>query len=297
MSFDTASRQRLPTTAGHRRYLLDAALIFLVPVVLSAVFTLPSELKQSLGFRYTDPMLLTAFASSYVHLDLVHLSVNVVGYLLVVPATYLLSVASGARSRFFAVFATLLLVFPLVLSYLNLVFVRPTVGVGFSGVLLAFFGYMPLTMARHLDTRFDIGPERAVAPALFFAGFALIAPLSVRSVTTDRMTVYLGTAGLVVATLLSALLFLLPAVEETRSLRRKIARASSRSGQFELGVVSAALFIAFPFVAFPGDPTGSGTVVNLYLHVLGYALGFTATYATAEAIRALESRDVGNPSG
>jgi hypothetical protein len=232
----------------------------------------------------------TAFASAYVHLDVVHLSVNVVGYLLVVPAAYLLSVASGRRRRFFVTFVTLLVAFPVALSYMNLLFVRPTVGVGFSGVLLAFFGYVPLALGEFLEARFEIRPRWAVSPVLFFAGFALIAPLSVRSVTADRATVYLGTAGLVLATVLSAVLFLLHAVEETDDPWRKIRRSTAYTGYFELGVVSTALFVTFPVVAFPADPIATGGIVNLYLHLLGYALGFMAAYATAEAERVLQSR-------
>lgn len=36
--------------------------------------------------------------------------------------------------------------------------------------------------------------------------------------------------------------------------------------------------VLFPFVAFPAAPAGGGQVVNIYLHVLGYTLGFIAAY-------------------
>jgi hypothetical protein len=39
------------------------------------------------------------------------------------------------------------------------------------------------------------------------------------------------------------------------------------------------VFLSYPFVAFPSNPIGDGTVVNLYTHLLGFALGFISTYS------------------
>lgn len=237
------------------------------------------SVRRSLAFDYSDPSLVTAALAPYVHLELSHLLVNVIGYLLVAPTAYLLSVASGHRTRFFVTFATFLAVFPPVLSYLNLAAVRSASGLGFSGIVLAFVGYLAFAIAEHLHVNLRIGPAWSTGGTLFFLGFAIAAPLSVRSVTVDRATVALGIGGLVLATLLSALLFAL-VVAETDSLGRRLRLATANRGSFELGVVATAVFLLFQFVAFPADPTGDGSTLNLYTHLLGYALGFMVTFVT-----------------
>lgn len=270
----------LPDGAVERVRAADLAALLAVPVVLLAVFALPAPLRRSLAFEYTDPTVPTAFVSPFVHLAETHLLVNVVGYLLVVPTAYLLSVASGHRTRFFVAFATFIVAFPPVLSYLNLAALRSASGLGFSGVLLAFVGYLAFAIADHLHANLGVGPATSVGAVLFFVGFAVAAPLSVRSVTVDRATVALGTGGLVLATLLSAVLFGLSAAEQTGGLRRVLRLATLRRGSFALGVLALGVFVAVQFVAFPPRPAVDGGTINLYTHLLGYALGFTVTYVS-----------------
>jgi hypothetical protein len=42
------------------------------------------------------------------------------------------------------------------------------------------------------------------------------------------------------------------------------------------------LVFGLPFVAFPTHPRLTDSTVNLYVHLLGYALGFLVTYVVAE---------------
>lgn len=262
--------------------LRDLALLASVPAVLIGVFLLPLSERASLAFEYTDPSVLTAFAAPFVHLELSHLLVNLVGYCLLVPVVYLLSVATGRRTRFYVVFATFVLAFPPVLSYLNLAMLRPGAGVGFSGVLLAFLGYLPVTIADVLDDEFGVGPGQFLAPAIFFVGTALVAVLSLRSVLFTNATVLLGTSLLVIATLLSALLFLVAAADDSEGSFTAVSVVARSPGHSELLSVAGLLFVGFPFVAFPPDPTAAGGVLNLYVHLLGYAMGFMVTYTTVE---------------
>ncbi|MBO4248787.1 hypothetical protein IL252_13265 [Halomicrobium sp. IBSBa] len=260
----------------------DIAVLFSVPILLGLVFLLPLSTRQSLVFEYTDPTLLTAATAPFVHLSTSHLAVNVVGYFLVVPVAYLLSVASGRRSRFFAAFFTFVLVFPVLLSYLNLAVVRPAAGTGFSGVTMAFVGYLPLALADFLEAHADVGPSETVAPTLFFLGIALVAGLSVQSVQQDRATVWLGTAGLILTAILAALLYWLSAPDRVTDVVRKLRGISYRPGNAELLGFSGVVFVSFFFVAFPPTTATGATVVNVYVHLLGYALGFIATYTTVE---------------
>lgn len=281
MSIDTEYNRRFH---AHRRRGFGVADLFVlaaVPVALWLVYLLPEATRRSLAFEYWDPTPLTAFASAYVHLDAGHLLANVGAYAVVVAVVFALSVASGRRRRFYTVFATFLVVFPLALSYLNLTVPRHAVAFGFSGVVMAFAGYLPLALADYLHVRFDVGPGTALAPVFFFCSLAVVAALSVRTVVPGDATVLLGTSGLVVVAVLSALLFAVAAYDESRRFRAKLQAAVHATGHFELGVAGFVLLALFPFVAFPADPTVGGHTLNLYVHLLGYALGFTVTYATA----------------
>jgi membrane associated rhomboid family serine protease len=266
---------------------VDLAVLCSVPILLVGVFALPASVRQSLVFEYTDPTLVTAVAAPFVHLSPGHLAVNVLAYFVVVPVAYVLSVASGRRARFFAAFGTFVLVFPALLSVLNLAVVRPTGGVGFSAVVMAFVGYLPLALADYLETRADVGPSETVAPLLFFLGMALVAGLSVQSVQRDRATVLLGTAGLVLTAILAALLYWLSAPDRASDVVRKVRGMAHRPGNAELLGFSGVVFVSFFFVAFPPAAADGATVVNVYVHLLGYALGFIATYATVEVAASL----------
>lgn len=269
----------------------DLLLICSVPAVLLAVATLPLSVRRSLVFEYGDPTLWTALASSFVHVGLGHLTVNLVGYALVVPVAYLLSVANDERWRFHVVFVSLLVVCPVVLSYLNLAIVRSAASAGFSGVLLALYGYLPLALATHVEGQFGIGRRRTTAPLLFFIGLTLITLLTLGAVLTYGVTVpYRGRTvavghvliatlvGLLVALVLVLTLYGLSAADECVAWRATLRAATDEEGHFELAVVGAGLFLALPFATFPVDPVVGGRVLNLYTHLLGYALGFIAAY-------------------
>lgn len=259
---------------------VDLLCILAVPAVLVGVYALPTSVRRAALFSYTDPTLATAFAAPYVHLDAGHLLANLGGYALVVPAAYLLSVLSGRRGRFVMAFATFVLAFPVALSYLNLAFVRPAVGFGFSGVVMAFFGFLPLALAGFVHDRFDVGDEMDLAGALFFAGMAPVSLLVAESVVTD---------GLAAAALLAAVLFAWSSLEGTRRFGASVRAATAAPGYFELSAVGLVAFLAFPFLAFPTDPGAGGTIVNVYVHMLGYAMGFIATYATLQLSRSVEA--------
>lgn len=269
----------------------DILLIAAVPAALLAVFALPEPTRESLVFEYTAPSVRTAFAASFVHFDTGHLAFNLLGYALVVPTAYLLSAINKRHGRFRVVLVSLSLTCPVLLSYLNLAIARDGVGFGFSGVLMALYGYLPLALADHLETQFDIGEIRTVAPLLFFSGLTVIATLTlwltatnpvsvpVRGIVVPVRSVLVATlAGLVVALALVVLLYVLSIRDGTTAVRATLRDAIDRPGHFELAVIGGLLFVAIPFATFPLDPTVGNRVLNLYVHFLGYALGFIAVY-------------------
>ena len=152
---------------------LDALLLASVPLALVGVYLLPTATREALVFEYARPSIRTAFAAPFVHFDAAHLLFNLLAYALVVPLLYALSLTAGRRRQFRAVFVALLVSSPILLSYLNLTIVRDGVTFGFSGVLMAYYGYLPLVLAEHAESRLALGRTRTVAPLLFFVGLEL----------------------------------------------------------------------------------------------------------------------------
>jgi len=253
---------------GHRA---DPLLFALVPVVLVGVFLLPAGVRRSLAFHYAEPTLFTSFTAHFVHLATGHLLANLAGYALLVTVLYLLSVLGDRRTRFLVVFVSVVTVFPFVLSALNLAVFRPRFAVGFSGINMALFGYLPFVLSDYLDTctTADLGREPPVS--LFFLGTAVIALLSL------PFEPLVGAIAL--AALLACVLYLRPALAGLDRTDLLAVRAAAREpGHAELLVAGSAVFVAYPFLAFPADYAVGGAVVNVYTHQLGYSLAFIASY-------------------
>jgi len=270
---DASSGVRTPDRVDATTLALDVAALVAVPAVLVAAFTLPRPERVALALRYDQPTVLTPFASHLVHVDATHLATNLTVYALVVPVTYLLCLRSGRRTEFFLTFATFLVAFPFALSALNLAFVRPRAGLGFSGVNMAFVGFLPTALFHYLSARVTPAVDVGDSPVLFFTGIAAIALIAV-----PPRPVTLGVAA---AAGLATVLYLLSAAEGVeRSVGADLGRALRTTGTLEVPVVAVAAFVFVLTAAFPSNPAAGGEILNLFSHLLGYCLGFIVPYVT-----------------
>lgn len=261
---------------------MDIVSVFSPPIILGFVYSWPEELRASLLFDYTAPTVLTAFASTFVHLDGGHLLVNIGMYLLVVPLLFALCVVNQNRRQFYVVFLTVLFAFPFVLSYLNLAIFRPSAGFGFSGVLMAFVGYLPVALAEYLDGLFDIGPANQTGPLLFLLSLGCISILSLQSVSMASPVLKLGLITSVGIVMAAVLLYTLELYNQRGPSRSQLRAAFQTPGYFELALGTVVVLFAAQFVAFPPSPSSESGVLNLYVHFVGYALGFLVSFTTIE---------------
>lgn len=244
--------------------------LLVVPVALLAVGTVPVETRRAFVFSYESPTVVTAYTAHFVHLTRSHLLVNLASYALVVPTGYVLAVVSGRREQYLTGFVTALVALPVALSALNLAFVRPRVGYGFSGVAMGLVALVAVELFAYAESQLTTCLRREDAAGVFFAEVALMAAV-VRPRTRATLAVA-AVAGILAAGY---------AVVVGRQLRRDGAVWTDRArqpGYLEAAAAAVVLLVGFPFVAFPPDPTGDGTVLNLYTHLLGFALVFLAAY-------------------
>lgn len=256
---------------------VDLLALCLPPAVLVAVFALPEATRRSLAFAYTDPTVPSAFSAHYVHLGADHLLGNLAGYGLLAGVGYALAVLSGRRRLFFTSFVTYLGAFPFALSALNLAVPRNAVGFGFSGVNMALAGLLPILWYCYARDRFAPAASIAALPAFFFAlvGWIALLALPVSTEGTGVAGLAIGVAGALLALLYAAS----SGVRPLRSIRRHARSVAARPGYGDLLAVGAVVAVGYPVIGFPADPAGDGSVVNLYVHLLGFCLGFIAPFA------------------
>lgn len=256
----------------------DVLLLAAVPVVLGGVFLLPVATRQAYVLAYLEPTVTTAFTAHYVHLTGGHLAANLLGYLVVVPIAYLLSLLGGRRREFFMVFVTVLVVFPFVISFLNVLIERPRIGFGFSGLMVAFLGFLPLPITWYLQDRFGGPIHIEQAPFLFLVGIVVIAGWG--TPMTDLTLFVLG--GALVGGV-GYLQSILANIDGSPVVAMR--RAKRNVGHFEFAASGLAVFTLLPFAAFPADPLGYGTVMNVYTHLLGYCFGFLVPFVAFILLR------------
>jgi hypothetical protein len=251
--------------------LFDLLLLGAVPVVLVGVFQLPDATRTSLAFDVSEPTVVTAYTSYFVHLALSHLVGNVLVYLVVAPLAYLLLALSGQRQLFRWSLVAYLTVFPFALSTLQLVFPRSRVLVGFSGINAALFGLLCFGLVVYAGETLAHGIDERHSPILLFFTIAMIAFVTVpeRAWSTEitAVSVLFG-AG-----------YLGAAVHESGlPSREAVGTAVGSSGYFELAGGGLGVLFAYPFVGFQENVIAGVGTVDAYVHLLGYCLAFIVVY-------------------
>lgn len=260
----------------------DLLVLAVPPLVMLGVFALPAEARRALAFQYTDPTVVTAFTAHYVHLTAEHLLANLIGYGLLAGVGYAVALLGRRRRFFLTALATYLLAFPFVLSALNLAVPRHAFGYGFSGVNMAILGVLPLVMAAYARTHLFPTTVRHPLPAAFFLLVGWMGALALPIGGGDALA---GTAATAASVVIGVAYF----HAATRGLDRRrlphgwVRTVTGRKGYGDLFAVAGALLVAYPAVGFPVDPVTGASVLNLYVHLLGFCLGFIGPYIALAA--------------
>lgn len=253
-------------------------LFALVPVgiimsIIIGVFGLTESTRRTLSFAYADPSLRTAYTAPFVHFSATHLAGNLGVFLLVSGALYALSRHTRTPWLFLSALVAALSTFPVALSLLNLAVPRDAVTYGFSGVNMALVGFLPIAIERDIEAKRGEPIDTTLLLAAFFLSMSGIAVLAVPPST---LTFAVGTAGLALSILFGGSF-----VRHERRLANSQDRWRTVASD-PVVVVGIATWILLLATAFPQVVASGGSVTNVYVHFVGYALGFMTAYLAHE---------------
>lgn len=260
----------------------DCLALASVPLVVAGLFAgLTTADRRELAFEYADPSLVTAFTAHYVHIEFEHFVANLFGFVLLAGAAYVLAVLAGRRGLFGVAAVTYLGAFPFVLSGLNLAMTRRAVGYGLSGVNMAFAGLLGLMLVAYARERVDDRVRMRYAPAVFFLAAGAV---SLLAIPVGPLALGIAAACVLAATayVVTAWRTVVGQSAGPGSACVPHAGAGSSGRWFDVGVLGAAVLAGGLYVAFPEPGSADEVVVNLYVHLLGFCLGFLVPYVTVE---------------
>jgi len=282
----TAARwwRRTTTAPAAEQWLL------LVGLPLLLVATWLAGLETRFAFRLnaewvwdSSRTLLTAFTANYVHFGGRHLFDNLLNYWVTLFAIYPLVAIAGWNRQFRLSVVTYLLAAPFGIAVVTLAVLNPSTEqfvVGFSGIVAALLGFLPVVLAAAASEQTDgaIAPSWAVVPVLFSVALVFAVPSVSYVQPQSTLAVGVGVTGVAVA----GVLWSGTPTRQLRTYGRQLSpdvRLAFLIGStvFVFGVAGALVFVH------------SGT--NVWGHLSGYLIGFTIPYL-AFVIRPLLIRSV-----
>ena len=134
----------------------------LIPLVNIIIFFLPITLKESLMLNWNSPTILNIFISNYLHRDLPHLILNLICYLIIM---FLIFNLETTKKRLYSMLIIGLFAIPFILFagifagikiliLLKIINKNIPPGLGFSGIVCFFLGYLLFVSYEYCKTRY-----------------------------------------------------------------------------------------------------------------------------------------------
>jgi membrane associated rhomboid family serine protease len=241
--------------------------------IIILLFETPESTRRALSFAYADPSLRTAYTAPFVHFSVSHLAGNVAVFLLVSGAFYALSRHVRTPWLFLGALVAALSIFPVTLSLLNLAVPRDAVTYGFSGVNMALVGFLPTAIGRYMEAKRGRPVDTTLLLTAFFVSVGGIAILAV---PRSALTLAVGTSGVALSVLFGWAFV-------RRERRLTDTRERWRTAAVDPAVVAGVgTWLVLLVAAFPQTVASGGSVTNVYVHFVGYALGFMTAYLAHE---------------
>lgn len=270
---------------GNHSSLLDGVALTIVPLLLLWAYSFPITTRRALTLAYLDPTPLAMITSHFIHLSHGHLIANLGVYGLVVPLAAFCCRSAGSRRAFYLTGVTFVIVFPFVLSALNLLWPRPRIGLGFSGILMAFTGFLPITLYWYAENTLGYRVRWSQLPFAFVLGCCLVLGQLIGNAGWRPKS--LAGVSLLSLTVGGVLLYTTEYVSGVKRIATQVRTAPQSVFQYEWPLttpgsefVVAGCLIFTSLVALAVQPRAatSASIPNYYSHVLGYCFGFIVPY-------------------
>jgi len=241
----------------------EITLLFaIVPLFLLLLFLLPQEIKQGLALDVSRFSPQSIFLSHYVHEEFPHFSQNVLGYyigMFLVYGFYFLRRGRGILRTLFPLFVIL----PFVSSFLHLAGLPTSRSLGYSAIVAAIYGALPVVFFGFTEFRYKLKLNRTWSLwSLFFISMLLIAMVYGHLYIT--LMVGVATAFF----LLMALRF----AAKNNDIMKFIHTLCIRDRALLVFGLSFSILSAAVF--FPANIVSENGVVNIFSHYVGYVFGF-----------------------
>lgn len=178
--------------------------------------------------------------------------------------------ATDRRRQFLVVLVAFNLATPFAVSGMNLLWGWTGFGFGYSGVLMALLGYLPVVLVEFVGARFGLPVGQRQSLWLFLVCVAVAASLSLP-------TAYSTPLVAVAALSTGAFVWKTARDLDTGSLSDARERLGD-PGNVELAALGGLVIVLYPFVAFSSTLAVADGILNVHAHGLGLCLGFTVTY-------------------
>lgn len=141
---------------------LPAILLAIEGIILSDFWVFSGVTRSVFWLDLVDQPLLSVetlvetYLSSFAHGNwAIHLKPNLTNYLLLMSALYPMAVLTRRKEKVAKIYITILLFSPLFITLMSFLYPMGTRSIGFSGVLSAYFGVLPVVMFAAVDARID----------------------------------------------------------------------------------------------------------------------------------------------
>ena len=252
----------------------DVALLASVPALLVALHVLvPFSGRAALALRYESPVPISFLTAAYVHADTTHLVDNLVGYVTVAAFAYGLCLQACKRRWFHVAAPGLFVVAPVVVnvaSYLLVARLAPGVvatGLGFSGVVSAFGGFVLVAILVYLRTRHS--SDTVVSVGLLLALGLLLELDAIYAGGLRPVPAALALVGIGVV---------------AYGLRDARTDAGARADALVVVLVGVTLAVVVANL-FPRDAVVGAAVVNVFAHAVGFLCGVGVALVSLSATR------------
>jgi membrane associated rhomboid family serine protease len=250
----------------------ELLLLLLLPVIASAVFLLPTDIKEQMIIDYTNPSPWASWTSDFVHMDFDHLFGNMKWYFVfTIPLMYFMLKLGEKRKLYLLILLTFILL-PLTYDSLQYILTNTLWGIessyGSSTIISAYFGMVPiafLALSRKLQ-KTDFGK-------LSMVGLTLILSITILYVGIPDI----GNDPVILPLILfewglfSAVLY--AARRQLKDFFKKIRKPGRQSNFMQYAFIAGVpIYILGIFTFFPCGCTDS----NIFAHFVGYIFGLVA---------------------